>query len=158
MRRSSALLFAVAVFVLLGEGDSTLSLAPQSLHSPVSVPVYADLLWRQKFSYRNMTIVSLLIDRAVFDYCNLAVYTRVGIAPLLSFHRVAEGSPYILYIGGKELTPLCPVSSMDESYPKYWFGVLSYYIQRTGASGYLYVSETQVKDCGRYQLMRGKLR
>ena len=54
----------------------------------VKVPTFvrSNLLWKEYVHEVNFTLVSIVSDQALFDYCDLNRYTPEGIAPLLQVH------------------------------------------------------------------------
>jgi hypothetical protein len=51
------------------------------------MPLYSTIPWRDQFEpVYNATLINLLADRTIFDFCDLSSYSLSGIIPLLKHH------------------------------------------------------------------------
>ena len=73
---------SLGVFLFLFQCLSP-SLASLELEGLSLGPFRSEIIWREDINEANFTLVNLIHDRAVFDYCDLSHYTPEHILPLL---------------------------------------------------------------------------
>jgi hypothetical protein len=105
-----------------------------------SIPFYSVLLWNEGFREANVTLVSIVSDRALFDYCDLASYTPGGIAPLLSSRNIDQDTKWMAVLFNKPTDPpvfqtCAPYVSARDNYSLISLAIYSLYVQRIGATG-----------------------
>ena len=105
-----------------------------------SIPFYSVLLWNEGFREANVTLVSIVSDRAVFDYCDLASYTPAGIAPLLSSRHIGQDTKWMAVLFNEPKDPpifqtCAPYVSARDNYSLRSPAIFSLYVQRIGARG-----------------------
>ncbi len=91
----------------------------------------------------NLTIISLVRDSKLFDYCNLDQYTPEGVAPLLAAHGVNSSIPWFASLIFEDphrlISGACSGLTWHDSYVFHWYQDLLYYIQRAGGKGITHI-------------------
>ena len=105
-----------------------------------SIPFYSVLLWNEGFREANVTLVSIVSDRVLFDYCDLASYTPAGIAPLLSSRHIVQDTKWMAVLFNEPKDPpifqtCAPYVSARDNYSLLSVAIFSLYVQRIGARG-----------------------
>jgi hypothetical protein len=105
-----------------------------------SIPFYSVLLWNQGFREANVTLVSIVSDRALFDYCDLASYTPHGISPLLASRNIGKDTKWMAVLFNEPKDPplfqtCAPYVSVRDNYSLRSVPIHSLYVQRIGATG-----------------------
>lgn len=90
------------------------------------------------FSIKNASLVNILQNRELFDYCNLSVYTPSGITPLLGFYNLTINSTWMAYAAETSIVPYCQPQSERDKYILFWENIWGVYIQNMGAVGYIH--------------------
>ena len=54
----------------------------------IEMPLFSDLISRNTFAVTNLTVVDILLDRGVFDYCDLGSYNAQGVSNLLLLSNI----------------------------------------------------------------------
>jgi hypothetical protein len=106
-------------------------------------PIRSDTIWREMIHEVNFTLVDVMHDRALFDFCDLSVYTREHIQPLLQAHFVTNDTRWAAVVLNKNklrLPYLC-LGNMrfDDVSILAWQQLLSPYIQQAGGIGTCYI-------------------
>lgn len=109
-----------------------------------SLPAYNILLWNPSFEESNLTIIDLQYDQSIFNFCDLSQYTPEGVLPLMeTYYNITQddidsGLQWVaLFYIYPECHSLDIIHNFLEAYILAWDDLLSLYIQRTGAVGFI---------------------
>jgi hypothetical protein len=102
-------------------------------------PVRSDIAWLTDIKLSNITLVNLVRDRALFDYCDLTQYTPLGVAALLDAHQVKNNTQWAATLMWRDpvedMARLCSQSvNLHDSYLLFYNQITAFYIQRAGAA------------------------
>jgi hypothetical protein len=106
------------------------------------MPIYSDLQRIPIDLEYNITVVNMMMNVSLFDYCNLTSYSIDGVARLLEKHGIGSNDAWMGYYSEYNLLSVCSGRadidlSWSASCALYWWPIMSYYIQECGARGYL---------------------
>ncbi len=101
-------------------------------------PLFNDIAWNGGFSVTNVTLIDITVDRSLFDYCDLSLYTVDNVQGVLSYHNYHQGEGesegrgrgWVAFMRGIDLVAGCPsTQSWTESYQRKWKSILVASIQ-----------------------------
>ena len=120
-------------------------------------PMRSEAIWWDNIHEGNVTIVNLIHDREIFDFCDLGKYTRENVEPLLSSLHVtnANNTRWAACVVFKDiylyLPSLCPAASYKDSYILFDARRFSAYVERLNSCGGRGVIDEMLYRCFKEQ-------
>ena len=84
----------------------------------ISVPVYASLKWTQNIALKNVRLVDIGYSVSFFDYCDLSMYNKKGIQPLLDKFNVSSKTQD--WVAVLDYTKISTCSTAKARFDLYW--------------------------------------
>jgi hypothetical protein len=115
------------------------------LNSTTAVPLYAIFNWNYHFNQTNVALVDLQYDQSIWNWCDLTMYTKEGIRPLLELSNVdidAVNNGSLKWIANYATgvqTTNCdpPVPDIMDNYLFAYYDPIALHLQSLGLVGFI---------------------